>query len=121
MTNNADNIIDYETTDILYDTLEDDFLDIIDEFIKSSDDLTLKIKQLSDQNINSIDPLIALIHTLKGSSGNVGALLLSEICGKLENSLRDKEPVNILEQINQIEQIYSQTRSEYLRVFKKAS
>jgi len=121
MTSNPDNLIDYDTTDMLLETLEEDFFELVNEFIKSGDSLSSKLKQQVDHNINDIDTFIALTHTLKGASGNVGARLLSEFCEKLETVLLEKQLANIPGQVSQIEHIYSKTREEYLRVFKKAS
>jgi len=121
MTDNADDLIDYETTDILLDTLEDEFLDVVHEFIRSGDNLSAKLKQQVDQNNYDIDALIALTHTLKGASGNIGAKLLSEICTSLEHELHKNQVDMISAHVSQIERVYSKTKDEYLRVFKKAS
>ncbi len=121
MAEDTDNLIDYETTDMLLETLEEDFFEVIHEFIKSGDNISSQLKQQVDQGINDIDTLIALSHTLKGASGNVGALLLSDICGKLETTLHEKQFTHISKHVAEIEQIYSKTKNEYLRVFKIAS
>ena len=117
----SDKLIDFETTDMLLETLEEDFFLVVDEFIKSGDILSSKIKHLVDQNPGDIDSLIAVTHTLKGASGNIGAMLLSRICEKLEIALHDNQTSHIPDQASRVEQIYHQTREEYLRVFKKAS
>lgn len=52
-------------------------------------------------------------HTLKGSSLNVGATRVAELCRHLETDLRDQAPGDLEAQVEQIEKRVQQVREGY--------
>ncbi len=80
--------IDYTTIEMLKDILEDDFIELIETFLA---DASLRISEMQGilEGHNGIDQLEMPAHTLKGSSGNIGAVKLSQYCAQLVENVRD--------------------------------
>lgn len=52
-------------------------------------------------------------HKLKGSAGNIGALKLSDACGRIQSLVVEYESIDtIRDQFQEIRKIYEQTRDE---------
>lgn len=59
------------------------------------------------------DVLRRAAHTLKGSSLNVGASRVAELCKHLENSLRSESPSDLAARVDQIENRVQQVHEHY--------
>ena len=102
--------------------LEIEILDSLKEFIGSEpfgqylseyvantqrniDQLGIAIGAEDDERVSQFS------HKLKGSAGNIGALKLSEACGRMQSLVVEYESTDtIRDQFHQIRDIYQQTR-----------
>ncbi|MDH5445076.1 MAG: Hpt domain-containing protein [Gammaproteobacteria bacterium] len=119
----AENLIDFETTGILHEALEDGFIDVINEFIDSGKEITGQLLQIIEKSDfdNDKEKVRLLAHSLKGASGNIGAHLLSIKCQDLESNVHTLVAENITELVNEIKDIFMKTQDEYIRQFKMAT
>ncbi len=81
--------VDIETLTMLKEVMEDDFPQLISTFL---DDATVRIGQLTDLlDAKDCDELRLCAHSLKGSSSNLGALPLSELCFEVETKAKEQQ------------------------------
>lgn len=100
--------VDLETLNMLKEVMEDDFALLLQTFI---DDAQTRIPQLRDQlAVGSHDELRRNAHSLKGSSGNVGATGMSEVCMRLENMARDGQLDTASALIDEVESSFEQVK-----------
>jgi histidine phosphotransfer protein HptB len=90
---NIDECLDVSTLDELKMVLEDDFDELINTFVCDCNDQIDGIMEAVSKN--DADLIRRAAHSFKGSSGNIGALFLSEKCKNLEDSARDGRLENI--------------------------
>lgn len=78
--------LDYDMLEELKEIMEDEFLELLKVFLSDSE---TRIKglhaALRDQEQ---DQLRRIAHSFKGSSGNIGAHALSQLCKELEESAK---------------------------------
>lgn len=93
-------VLDEQAISSLHELLEDDFLEIISDFIHEIPKLIDSLKpssQSSDLNL-----VADITHSIKGASGNIGASYLSSVCETLESGLRGdsiKDPADYITEI----------------------
>lgn len=103
-----DDHIDYEVLSGLQEVMEDDYLMLLDTFIKDSD---IRLNQL--HQATSPQELGYAAHSFKGSCSNMGAKALAELCRQLEERVKHP-PLNDIEAlINQIAHEYKAVRALY--------
>lgn len=92
--------IDAEQLAELKDVLEDEFSVLINTYLTDAK-LRLNLIQtgISNQDYESVR---LAAHSLKGASANLGALVLAELCEKLEYDCKVGEYKNLTSQIRQI-------------------
>ncbi|GAA5316914.1 MAG: Hpt domain-containing protein [Candidatus Pelagadaptatus aseana] len=102
-------VVDTETLEMLKEVMEDDFPLLLQTFI---DDALTRIPQLREQlDANNADELRRNAHSLKGSSGNVGAAGMTEICSRLESLANQSQLQEAGDIINAIEAEFGRVRS----------
>ncbi|MDH5764654.1 MAG: Hpt domain-containing protein [Gammaproteobacteria bacterium] len=107
MNNVSNNIyLDNETTSMLIDALEEDFIDIIKEYMQNAEQHIVSLKGM---DVERSRDMIDVVHALKGSSGNVGAIYLSAICDKMESDLRLNKLSGIDEYVKDIDSTFRGT------------
>ncbi|MHC2145007.1 Hpt domain-containing protein [Pseudomonas sp. 210_17 TE3656] len=100
--------IDHEVLSGLQEVMEDDYLTLLDTFLKDSE---VRLSQL--HKATSPEELGYAAHSFKGSSSNMGAKALAELCRQLEERVK-QPPLNDIEVlINQIDQEYEAVRALY--------
>jgi HPt (histidine-containing phosphotransfer) domain-containing protein len=100
--------IDHEVLSSLQEVMEDDYLTLLDTFLKDSD---IRISQL--HKATSPQALGYAAHSFKGSSSNMGAKALADLCRQLEERVK-QPPLNDIENlINQIDREYEAVRQLY--------
>ncbi|PSS56467.1 histidine kinase [Pseudomonas sp. BBP2017] len=88
--------------------MEDDYLTLLDTFLDDSDK---RLGQL--RKATSPEELGYAAHSFKGSSSNMGAKALAELCRQLEERVK-QPPLNDIEDlINQIDREYEAVRQLY--------
>ncbi len=93
------------------------FKHILAGFLKNNHNIMKRIKDAFKGK--EMDKLIALAHNIKGSSANIGAILLCEAAKKLEDASRDEKPeIIISELIDQFEAALNQVL-ESLKILDK--
>jgi len=106
MSNGEKIYIDNETTSMLIEALEDEFFVILKEYMAAA---SKQIEQLKSIDLNDKDAVTSLVHIIKGSSGNVGAIYLSSICDELESGLRMNESPDIPVYVKKIDETFKGT------------
>jgi HPt (histidine-containing phosphotransfer) domain-containing protein len=87
------------------------FFDLLDTYLEES--ASLVAIMTGDKWESDPASLLRAVHSLKSSSASVGALRLSGLCGRVENSLRGiGEPVDVSEQIVLIEREFRRVQVE---------
>ncbi|WP_040070035.1 Hpt domain-containing protein [Pseudomonas batumici] len=92
----------------LQDIMEDEYPLLLDTFLEDSRKRLGQLHQAS----NAAD-LGAVAHSFKGSSSNMGALRLAELCRQLELLAGQLPLVGVEELINQIDREYELVRRVY--------
>lgn len=97
----SDNKLDVETIEVLKDALADEFPALINTFI---DDAPIRIGDMKKLlQAGDIAEIERPAHTLKGSSGNIGAHALSEACSVLVEEIRSDAATDAEQRIKDIE------------------
>lgn len=98
---------DLESFEMLKDVMEDEFDELLTVYVKDSDQrLPILQQALCDGDATQ---LRELAHSFKGSSSNISAAPLAELCRQVEQSARD-------EQLNGLDTVLSQIDTEYAQV-----
>lgn len=104
-------IIDTETIIHLKQVLKKDaFSSLIDIYIADTQTHVLNLKQ--SINENNATESHRLAHTIRGSSANIGARALQEICEKIEQFCKQGNLQDAKNHIDRIETITQQTLTE---------
>ncbi len=96
----TDSPLDFATINMLRGIMEDDFDLLIDTFIN---DTRQRLQNLKDNCAQlSADEIKQEAHSLKGSSSNIGALVMSNLCLLVEEQARTGNLDGIDKKINAI-------------------
>ena len=101
--------VDTSVLSALQDVMEDEYPTLLDVFLKDSEQRVTQLRQSIDGPTPDLQALSLDAHSFKGSTANMGALQLSELCRQLEDQTR-------LGKREGIEQLIAQIHSEYLTV-----
>lgn len=80
----AVNHVDYGVLSNLQDVMEGEYPTLIDTFLTDSEQRLGQLHHALTEQASSLDELAMTAHSFKGSSGNMGAVRLSQLCGQLE-------------------------------------
>jgi HPt (histidine-containing phosphotransfer) domain-containing protein len=97
----------HDTLNSLHEATGEVFQDILNIYISDARNNIDTLLQIAEQNEH--EQLLRLVHTLKGSSRNVGARELGEICESFEKLLRSEEQCDISKHVEQINTAYETT------------
>lgn len=106
--------VDYSVLTTLQEVMEDEYLTLIDVFLKDSDLRMALLRQsvlATRPGAASLD-LVELglaAHSFKGSSSNMGAVRLSDLCRQLEDQTRRQA-------VEGLEDLVRSIDSEYLTI-----
>lgn len=90
--------IDRQVLNDLQEVMEGDYLSLLETFLKDSEQRLFQLR-----NASNAEELGLVAHSFKGSSGNMGAVCLAELCRKLEERVRQPSLFGIEDLINQID------------------
>lgn len=93
----------------LQDVMEEEYPTLLDVFLKDSEQRVAQLRQCLNGPAPDLQALSLDAHSFKGSSGNMGALQLSELCRQLEEQARRGQREGL-------ELLVDQISSEYLTV-----
>jgi len=100
--------IDQKVLSDLKEVMEDGFLQLVDTFLEDSE---RRLSQLHEAK--SADELALSAHSFKGSSSNMGALILARLCEQLEERARHQPLYGIEDLISRIDQEYLEVQRFY--------
>ncbi|CAI8815686.1 MULTISPECIES: Hpt domain-containing protein [Pseudomonas] len=108
--------IDRKVLSDLQEVMEDGYLYLLETFL---DDSEKRLSQLHEAK--NADELAHAAHSFKGSSSNMGALALAELCRQLEDRVNNGPLQGIEDLINQIDREYSAVRQLYREERRRVS
>ena len=100
--------MDEQVISSLREVMEGGFADLLDTFLSDSEE---RIDQL--HNAQEARDLMAVAHSFKGSSSNMGATRLALLCGQLEERAQKKQLADIKELVIEINDEYQMVRRLY--------
>ncbi|WP_408005612.1 Hpt domain-containing protein [Pseudomonas carassii] len=107
--------IDQKVLSDLREVMEDGYLQLLETFLEDSERRLSQLHKAKDA-----EELGLAAHSFKGSSGNMGAVGLAELCRQLEERVRQQPLYGIEDLINRIDQEYLEVqrfyRGERLRI-----
>ncbi|MFJ4383686.1 Hpt domain-containing protein [Pseudomonas sp. NPDC089407] len=104
----AEKHIDQKVISDLREVMEDGYLQLVQTFL---DDSERRLGQL--HAAKSAEELGAAAHSFKGSSSNMGALILASLCHQLEERARDRPLYGIEDLISRIDQEFVEVQRFY--------
>ena len=100
--------VSIETLAMLKEVMEDSFNELIEMYITDSQN---RIKSLSEAcAANDSESVRREAHSLKGSSGNIGASIMAELTKQVEDKGREETLEGVDELIVQIEEEYKELK-----------
>ncbi|CAK9890533.1 MULTISPECIES: Hpt domain-containing protein [Pseudomonas] len=100
--------IDREVLSDLQEVMEDGYLQLLETFLEDSEK---RLSQLHEAK--NADEVARAAHSFKGSSSNMGAVALAELCRQLEDRVNHGPLQGIEDLINQIDREYAAVRDLY--------
>ena len=89
--------LDHDVLSALQEVMEDEYPLLLDTFLADSQERLRQLHKAGDAIA-----LIATAHSLKGSSSNMGAIRLAELCHQLEQQAKELSPGDIKELVAEI-------------------
>jgi len=114
LSENNQNLLDLNTIDSLRSIINDDFVKIIEEFYTTTKASIQDLVTLDKES--ETESAIKLLHTLKGSSANIGASKLSFAFLQLEQQLKQNSSIDITKTISEIYALLENTASEFRKI-----
>jgi HPt (histidine-containing phosphotransfer) domain-containing protein len=103
-----DRHVDRDVLSALQEVMEGGYPELLDIFLADSEE-RLKVLRTAD----SAAPLIATAHSFKGSSSNMGALRLTELCHQLEQRAQNLPWDAVQELVGEIDREFAGIRPLY--------
>ncbi|MDF9777530.1 Hpt domain-containing protein [Pseudomonas baetica] len=103
-----DKHVDRNVLSTLHEVMEESYRDLLDVFLADSEE-RLKVLRTTD----SAALLIETAHSFKGSSSNMGALRLTELCHRLEQQAKDLPWAAVQELVREIDREFAGIRPLY--------
>ncbi len=100
--------VDRKVLSDLQEIMESNYVSLLETFLEDSEG---RIRQLREAR--SAEELGRVAHSLKGSSSNMGALGLAELCRQLEERVKHLPCFGIEDLINQIDREFTVVRQIY--------
>ncbi|MDH5436088.1 MAG: Hpt domain-containing protein [Gammaproteobacteria bacterium] len=108
--------IDREVYKTLCEILDDEMPSLVDEFIS---DASLKVEELKTLvKNNDAENIFCISHSLKSSSANFGAMLMSDICKTLETSSRSGNTEDATDLVCRLGEVLIATSDELRTLIK---
>lgn len=104
----ADKHLDLDVLSALREIMEDGFSTLIDTFLADCETRLQVLRQA-----NTAEQLIATAHSFKGSSSNMGAVRLAELCGQLERDANISPSADFGQSIADIDSEFAIVRPLY--------
>ncbi|KAA8694771.1 Hpt domain protein [Pseudomonas caricapapayae] len=102
--------LDYSVLNALQEVMEDEYPTLLDVFLKDSEQRIAQLLLAVQAASPDFQELSLTAHSFKGSSSNMGALQLSELCRQLEEQARQQRFTGLTELIGKIDSEYMTIR-----------
>jgi HPt (histidine-containing phosphotransfer) domain-containing protein len=112
-------MIDRNVLEELYEIMEDDFVSVLESYLKSAPGLMHGIRDAV--KAGDLEGLVKSAHPLKSSSANVGAMELSILARELEFKGRQGDANGLVASYNQTAEIYRRSISELKTIVDRGS
>jgi signal transduction histidine kinase/CheY-like chemotaxis protein/HPt (histidine-containing phosphotransfer) domain-containing protein len=109
-------VIDRTVLGELYEIMEEDFVSVIQSYLKSAPNLMHGVRE-AVQN-RDMDALVKSAHPLKSSSANVGALDLSSLAKELEFKGRNNDTDDLVNCYNQAADVFRKSVAELRKIIE---
>jgi signal transduction histidine kinase/CheY-like chemotaxis protein/HPt (histidine-containing phosphotransfer) domain-containing protein len=107
-------VIDRSVLGELYEIMEEDFVSVIQSYLKSAPNLMHGVREaVQEQNM---DALVKSAHPLKSSSANVGAMDLSVLAKELEFKGRENDTRDLVTCYNRAAEVYRNSVAELRKI-----
>ncbi|KJZ50104.1 MULTISPECIES: Hpt domain-containing protein [Pseudomonas] len=103
-----DTHVDRDVLSALQEVMEEGYPDLLDIFLADSEE-RLKVLRTAD----STALLVEVAHSFKGSSSNMGAVRLTELCHQLEQQARSLPSAAVQELVGEIDREFAGIRPLY--------
>ncbi len=100
--------VDRNVLSALQEVMEESYPDLLDIFLADSEE-RLKVLRTAD----SVTLLVETAHSFKGSSSNMGAVRLTELCHQLEQQAKTLPVNDIQELVREIDREFASVRPLY--------
>ncbi|SEL73772.1 HPt (histidine-containing phosphotransfer) domain-containing protein [Pseudomonas agarici] len=110
MNGNQEKHLDYDVLGALREVMEDEYPLLLDTFLNDSEKRLGQLHQAS----NALE-LGRAAHSFKGSSSNMGALYLADLCRQLEERAARLPLTGIEDLVGRIDREYEQVRHLFAR------
>ncbi|MNL44150.1 Hpt domain protein [compost metagenome] len=104
----ADKHLDPDVLSALREVMEDEFSTLVDTFLADCEKRLQLLRQA-----DSAAQLTEIAHSFKGSSSNMGAIRLAELCGKLEHNAKTLPAADTDQLIAEIDSEFAIVRPLY--------
>jgi HPt (histidine-containing phosphotransfer) domain-containing protein len=104
----ADTHLDRDVLSALQEVMEDEYPSLLDTFLADSEERLCVLRKAEDAA-----QLMNAAHSFKGSSSNMGAIHLAELCGELEQQAKREKLIGIEKLVDEIDREFSVVRSLY--------
>ncbi|MCF5713237.1 Hpt domain-containing protein [Pseudomonas tremae] len=98
--------LDYSVLNALQEVMEDEYPTLLDVFLKDSEQRIVQLRQAVETGNMDLQELSLTAHSFKGSSSNMGALRLSDLCRQLEDCARQHQSLGLAELVGKIDNEY---------------
>lgn len=102
--------LDYSVLTTLQEVMEDEYPTLLEVFLKDSEYRVSRMRQVMGTQAYDLQELSLMAHSFKGSSGNMGAVQLAELCRELEEHTRRGESAGLDELLAAVEHEYAIVR-----------
>jgi HPt (histidine-containing phosphotransfer) domain-containing protein len=104
----ADTHLDRNVLNALQEVMEDEYPTLLDTFIADSEERLLVLRKAEDAA-----QLMNAAHSFKGSSSNMGAVRLAELCNELEQRAKHQRLAGIEKLVGEIDGEFAIVRPLY--------
>ncbi|MDB5984195.1 MAG: Hpt protein [Pseudomonas sp.] len=94
--------VDYDVLSALQEVMEGEYPVLLDTFLKDSEQRLAQLQHALANQAVGLEELGMAAHSFKGSSGNLGAVRLAELCSLLEVRAQHNQWVGVEELVKKI-------------------
>ena len=109
--------LDSKTIVELQELMGDDYLTVYEAFIRSTEAYLSELEAAVKNN--DVERIGVILHTLKGSSANIGAVRFSEICKSFMEEAKNNASCDFMTYIHEIDYEYQKIHASIMVLFSR--